>query len=197
MERFWLAFIPLFVAFDVLGVLPVYWGLAHGLSESERRRAVDDAILVAFCVALAFLWVSGFIFRAMGIDMADLLIAGGIILFMLALNDLIHADKTTVSGSAEAIGVVPLGVPLIVGPAVLTTVLLTRQRYGLWSTVAAVTLNVLIVWGILHAANRVMRWLGPGGARVISKVFNLVLAAFAVMLVRQGLMSIWPPTAPH
>jgi len=195
MERFWLAFIPLFVAFDVVGVLPVYWGLAHGLSSSQRRQAIDSAILVAFCVTLAFLWVSRLIFQVMGLQMADLLIAGGIILFMLALNDLLHAEKTQYS-SAEAIGVVPLGVPLIAGPAVLTTVLLSRERYGLWPTVWAVSFNVLLMWLVLQAAERVMGWLGQDGARVISKVFNLILAAFAVMLIRQGLMTFWPRVTP-
>lgn len=191
MERFWLAFIPLFVAFDVLGLLPVYWGLAQGLPGLQRRQAVHQAIVVAFLVALAFLWVSGFVFRAMGIQMSDVLIAGGVILFVLALRDLLRPEKPPY-GAAESIGVVPLGVPLIVGPAVLTTMLLTRERFGLWSTVAALSLNILLTWLVLQAADRLMERLGREGAKVISKVSNLVLAAFAVMLVRQGLVGLFP-----
>ena len=186
MERVWLAFIPLFVAFDVLGLLPVYWALARGLPSSQRRQAVHHAVVVAFLVALAFLWVSGFVFRAMGILMSDVLIAGGVILFVLALTDLLRPEKTPYSAS-EAIGAVPLGVPLIVGPAVLTTMLLLRERFGLWPTVSALSLNILLTWLVLQAADRMMERLGREGAKVVSKVSNLVLAAFAVMLIRQGL----------
>ena len=204
MERFWLAFIPLFVAFDVLGLLPVYWGLAQGLPTSERRQAVHHAVVVAFLVALAFLWVSGCVFRAMGIEMSDILIAGGVILFVLALNDLLRPDgpqgahrpaldvvqEKASSPLSEAIGVVPLGVPLIVGPAVLTAMLLSRERVGLWPTVAALSSNILVTWIVLQVADRLMERLGREGAKVISKVSNLVLAAFAVMLVRQGLAAL-------
>ena len=188
MERLWLACIPLFVAFDVLGLLPMYWTLAQGLSRPERRQAVHRAVIVAFFVALAFLWVSGFLFRAMGIQMSDVLIAGGVILFVLALNDLLRPEKTPYGG-VEALGVVPLGVPLIVGPAVLTTMLLTRERFGLWATVGAVSVNILLVWAVLQVADRLMERIGREGAKVISKVFNLLLAAFAVMLVRHGLVT--------
>jgi multiple antibiotic resistance protein len=149
---------------------------------------VHNAVLVALLVALAFLWVSGVVFRFMGIQMADVMIAGGVILFALTLNDLLHPEKAQL-GSLEAIGVVPLGVPLIVGPAVLTTLLLSRQRYGLWPTVAAVSLNILVAWLVLQGADRLMERIGRDGAKVLSKVFSLVLAAFAVMLIRQGLLA--------
>ena len=187
LERFWPAFIPLFVAFDAPGLLPLYWTLSQGLPAAQRRQAVHNAVLVALLVALAFLWVSGVVFRFMGIQMADVMIAGGVILFALTLNDLLHPEKAQL-GSLEAIGVVPLGVPLIVGPAVLTTLLLSRQRYGLWPTVAAVSLNILVTWLVLQGADRLMERIGRDGAKVTSKVFSLVLAAFAVMLIRQGLL---------
>jgi len=189
MERFWLAFIPLFVAFDVIGLLPLYWALANGQPPARRRQAVDSAVVLAFLVALAFLWVSGWIFRLMGIEMADVMIAGGIIVFGIALNDLLHPEKHPWA-SAEAIGVVPLGVPLIVGPAVLATILLTSQQYGLRPTLWALSLNVLLTWTALQIADRLMERVGKGGARVISKVSSLVLAAFAVMLVRQGVTAV-------
>jgi len=186
MERFWLAFLPLFVAFDVIGLLPAFWSLSQGLSLSQRQQAVHKAVVVAFLVALVFLWISRVLFHVMGIQMADVMIAGGGILFVLALNDLLH-PKTAPSGSIEAIGVVPLGVPLIVGPAVLTTILLTRQRYGLWPTVWALSFNILLTWLVLQTADWLVERLGREGTKVVSKVSSLVLAAFAVMLVRQGL----------
>ncbi|MBI4354080.1 MAG: MarC family protein [Candidatus Omnitrophica bacterium] len=192
MEQIWLAFLPLFVAFDAVGVLPMYWALAQGLSSAKRRAAVNNAVLIAWLVALAFLLVSNPVFVILGIQMADVMIAGGAVLFVLALNELLRSEKPR-DVSKEAIGVVPLGVPLIVGPAVLTTVLLLRVRYGLWVTVAALTLNVVLAWVMLRLADAWMERFGREGAKVISKVFGLILAAYAVMLVRQGLAAIAPP----
>ena len=189
-ERFWLAFLPLFVAFDVIGLLPVYWTLAQGIPAPQRRQAVHNAIVIAFVVALAFLWVSGFVFRVMGIQMSDVMIAGGIILFVLALNDLVRPEKSPTPSTPESIGVVPLGVPLIVGPAVLATILLVRQQYGLRPTLASLSLNILLAWLVLQVADWLMERVGREAARVVSKVFGLILASFAVMLIRQGLQGI-------
>ena len=188
-EPFWLAFVLLFVAFDAPGVLPFYWALAQGQPARQRRKAVHQAVLVAFVVALAFLWLSEQVFRFMGIQMPDVMIAGGLILFALALRDLLMPEKA-IAASVEPIGVVPLGVPLLVGPAVLTTALLAYQRYGLWPTVWAIGVNVLVSWAMLLAADELMERVGRDGARVVSKVFGLVLAAFAVMLVREGISAL-------
>ncbi len=190
-ERFWLAFLLLFVAFDAVGVVPIYWTLSQGVPAAQRRQAVRRAVCAAFVVALAFLWLSEQVFHVMGIEMPDVMIAGGVILFVLALRNLLGPEKM-VAASVEAIGVVPLGVPLLVGPAVLTTALLARQRYGLWPTVGSIGLNVLLSWALLLIADQLMERVGRDGAQVVSKVFSLVLAAFAVMLVRQGITALLP-----
>ena len=195
--RFWLAFIPLFVAFDVIGLLPVYWSLAQGVPSSQRRQMVHVAVMVAFFVSAVFLVGSRLVFQTLGIGLADVLIAGGIILFVLMMNDLIRPEKTFAgfAGSADSLGAVPLGVPLIAGPAVLTTILLVREQLGWRPTLAALSLNVLLIWLVLEYAERLMGWLGPTGSRVLSKVAALLLAAFAVMLVRHGVVEIWPALA--
>ena len=191
-ERFWLAFLPLFVAFDALAVLPLFWGMSEGVPPQQRREAVHKAILVGALVGPAFLLVSQWVLGALGLVVWDMMIAGGLILFALALNDLLRPEKI-VAGAIEEFGVVPLGVPLIVGPAVLTTLLLVRQRYGVWVTWAAFNLNMLIAWSLLLMADRLLKLMGREGARVLSKISSLVLASFAVMLVRQGLTALLVP----
>ena len=188
MERFWHAFIPLFVAFDAAGLLPLFWALAHHLSAKQRRQAVTEAVLTAFLVALGFLLVSRAIFALMGLELADLLIAGGAILFVLSLRDLLLPDRPP-KGVHASPGVVPLGVPLLAGPAVLTAVLLVRQRYGWLMTMTALVANMVIIWIVLRCAESLMRRLGREGAQVISKIASLVLTAFGVMLIRQGVLA--------
>ena len=191
MERFWLAFIPLFVAFDAIGLLPIYWGLAQGLSKAKRRQAVNWAVLVAFGAAVVFLLISQALFALLGVQLPDVMIAGGIVLFVLALHDLLSQGQAR-AGSIEAIGVVPLGVPLIVGPAVLTTILLVRERSGMGLTLASLSLNIVLSWLALRMSDRLIEWLGREGSRVVSKVFSLVLASFAVMLIRHGFTTLFP-----
>jgi multiple antibiotic resistance protein len=189
-EPFWLAFVPLFVAVDPLAVVPLFWGLAEGLPPPQRRQAIHQAALVAWVVGLTFLVISGWIFRLLDLTMADVLIAGGLTLFALSLSDLVRSDPVR-AAAGQGVGIVPLGVPLIVGPAVLTTLLLIRERQGVWLTATAFNLNILLAWLLLLGAESVVRWMGRNGARVVSKVMSLILAAYAVKLVRQGVMMWW------
>ncbi len=114
------------------------------------------------------------------------MVAGGAILIVLCLRELVLTDAPQPSATPNP-GVVPLGVPLLAGPAVLTTVLLVRDRYGWFVTVIALFINMALVWLILQGAEALMRRLGKEGAHVISKVFNLILTAFGVMLIRHGI----------
>ena len=186
MDLFWHAFIPLFVSLDVVGLLPVYWGLAQRLSANERRRAVSEATGTAFLVAISFLLVSRAIFALMGLTLADLMMAGGAILIVLSLRDLLLPDRPP-KGRYDNPGVVPMGVPLLTGPAVLTTMLLIRDRHGWPITLAALAANMALVFIVLRSSEALMRRLGREGAQVISKVASLVLTAFGVMLIREGI----------
>ena len=185
MERFWHAFIPLFVAFDAAGLLPLFWGLTQRLSARQRQHAVTDAVTTALLVGVGFLLVSRFIFALMGLELADLMVAGGAILIVLSLRDLLLPDEEPKGPYANP-GVVPIGVPLLAGPAVLTTLLLVRDRHGWTLTLGALAANLLVVWVALRCAESLMHRLGREGAQVMSKIASLVLTAFGVMLIRQG-----------
>ena len=187
MEFFWYAFIPLFVAFDGVGLLPLYWALSHRLTPAARRQAVTEAVITAAIVAVAFLMVSPFIFSLMGLTVSDVMIAGGVILIVLCLRELLLPEKPPKTEAASP-GVVPLGVPLLSGPAVLTTVILVRHDYGWQVTLAALAANLAVIWLVLRGAERLMRWIGREGSQVISKISSLVLTAFGVMLIRHGVL---------
>lgn len=186
---FWYAFIPLFVAFDGVGLVPLFWGLARTLSAAERRRAVTEAVVTAFLVAVGFLLISRWVFTLMGLELADVMVAGGAILIVLCLRELLLPEKLPDGAGYSSPGVVPLGVPLLAGPAVLTTVLLVRDRYGWPVTFIALLANMLLVWMMLWATEGLMRRLGREGAQVISKISSLILTAFGVMLIRHGVMA--------
>ena len=192
MQRFWHAFIPLFVAFDGVGLLPLFWALSGSLTAQQRRRAVTEAVATASLVALVFMLVSRVVFALMGLELADVMVAGGAILFVLSLRDLLLPDEPP-KGTFPSPGVVPFGVPLLAGPAVLTTMLLVRDRHGWLIAVSALLANMVVIWVVLRSSEWLMRRLGREGAQVISKIASLILTAFGVMLIRQGVMAFRSP----
>jgi len=185
---FWLAFIPLFVAVDAVGVVPIFLGLADGIDEAERRQLVADATLAAGAVGLGFIFLGDAVLQFLGVTVGDFQVAGGVVLLVLSIYDLLH-PATPLRQSGARLGVVPLGVPLIVGPAVLTTLLTVARTHGYLVTLVAFVLNLAIVWAALRWAALVGRLLGDAGARAVAKVFALILAAIGVTFIRRGLMA--------
>ncbi|MGB9628503.1 MAG: MarC family protein [Thermodesulfobacteriota bacterium] len=181
-----LPFIPLFVAFDVLGILPLFVSFTSEMTWSERRRVLRQSTLTAFLVSIGFLVAGKFIFSLLGISVSDFKIAGGILLFIIAIVELIFPERTR-TFPKETIGVVPIGIPLIVGPAVLTLLLVIVDTYGYLPTILCLILNLLLVWLVFSQSHWIMRILKEGGAKGVAKVSSLLLAAFAMMMIRIGI----------
>jgi multiple antibiotic resistance protein len=156
------------------------------MAGSERNRVVHQSLLTGFLVSLGFLAVGKSVFALLGITVPDFQIAGGILLFIISIIDLIFPEKTR-TFPKETMGVVPIGIPLIVGPAVLTLLLIIVHTYGYVSTLLCLVLNFLIVWLAFSQSHWIMRLMKEGGAKGIGKVFSLLLAAFAMMMVRIGI----------
>nr|BAL57358.1 multiple antibiotic resistance protein [uncultured Acetothermia bacterium]BAL58874.1 multiple antibiotic resistance protein [Candidatus Acetothermum autotrophicum] len=189
MLEFWLCFVPLFVAVDALGTLPIFISLTAGLERALVRKILWQSLLTATLVAVAFLGVGKGIFALLGITVADFMIAGGVLLFLLSLRGLLAGEREHFSSDHETLGAVPLGVPLIAGPAVFTTSLLLVDEYGFVPTVLATVANIFIAGLVFWASDSVNRVLGEAGMRTLSKIASLILAAIAVMIVRKGVMS--------
>ena len=189
MEEFWLCFVPLFVAVDAIGVLPMYLALTEGLDPSRIQRVLIQSIATATAVALAFLGVGKALLTLLGITVADFMIAGGILLFVISITDLFTAEKTQRRVDADSLGAVPLGVPLITGPAVLTTSILLLDQYGPVPAAAAIVVNIAIAGVLFYFSVSINRVLGRTGTKIISKIASLLLASIAVMIVRKGILS--------
>ncbi|MFH1201566.1 MAG: MarC family protein [Candidatus Omnitrophota bacterium] len=188
-ENFLLAFIPIFVAVDALGVLPIFISLVSGLSKKEKIFIIKSSVVTAMVIALVFVAIGKFIFKFLGITIADFMIAGGVLLFIIAINDILNPEKKTRIPSAT-MGAVPLGMPLIVGPAVLTTTLIIVSQYGIEATTLSLVANILLAGVVFFFADSLIRILGVASARAVSKVASLLLAAIAIMFVRRGVLEI-------
>jgi multiple antibiotic resistance protein len=181
-----LPFIPLFVAFDVFGILPIFVFFTVEMTPAERRLVVRQSTATAFLVSIGFLAAGKFVFSVLGIAVSDFNIAGGILLFIIAIIDLIFPERTR-TFPKETMGIVPIGIPLIAGPAVLALLLLLVDKYGYFSTILSLVLNLIIVWVVFSRSHLVLRVLKEGGAKGIGKISALLLAAFAMTMIRTGL----------
>src|SRR6058998_2965785 len=184
-EKFFLAFILIFVAIDPIGLVAVFMGLGTNASREHRKQQAFLGIFTALCVAIGFIFLGKAIFAALGITVADFQVAGGLILLGLAGRELLGLGAQDRAGSDE-FGVVPLGMPLIAGPALLTALLILVDSVGLVFTLASLLVNLAIVAIALCNAERFARWMGTQGLRGVSKIIALLLAAIAISLIRRG-----------
>jgi multiple antibiotic resistance protein len=193
-STFWLCFVPLFVAVDAVGTLPIYLALTEGFSRAQRRRVLVQSVVTALAVAVGFLFVGQWVFRLLGITVADFMVAGGLLLLAFATTDLLSVEKVRRKADPQSVGAVPIGVPLTVGPAVLTTIILLGNQHGRAPTVLALVVNVALAGAVFWFGQWIDRVLRRTGIRTVSKIANLILAAIGVMMIRLGISTWLGPT---
>ena len=184
-HKFFVAFIPIFVAIDPIGLVAMFMGLAGNASREHRQREGFIGIFTALCVSVGFVFLGKIIFTALGITVADFQVAGGLILLGLAGRELLNISPADREATND-FGVVPLGMPLIAGPALLTALLILVDTVGLIFTLFSMVVNLAIVAVAFWNADLVARWMGRQGLRGVSKIVALLLAAIAVSLIRRG-----------
>ncbi len=183
--KFLVAFIPIFVAIDAVGMVAIFIGLGANIDAKRRQKEARLGIVTALGISIAFMFLGKLVFQALGITVADFQVAGGLILLAFAVRDLLDIgdDKSMVK---EAFGIVPLGMPLIAGPALLTALLVLMDRVGVVFTILSLLVNLLIVAVVFRYADLLRKWMGKQGINGISKIVSLLLAAIAVSLIRRG-----------
>lgn len=186
LQNFILTFVPLFIVIDALGNLPFVISLSEGMSREERRKIIHIATVTATIVGLVFLFLGQLILQVLDISVGSFAIAGGLILLILSIQYMTTGRMMEII-KEEMMAVVPIGTPLTVGPATITTLLLLATQFPLYMVLISFTLNMLISWAILLSSNQIVRFLGKGGLKAASRVFSLLLAAIGVNMIIHGL----------
>lgn len=198
-------FVTLIVIIDPIGTATLFAGLTHDWTAGERRASAKRAVLVAGILMLIFGFGGEALLRALGISLAALRVAGGILLFLLA-TEMVLVKPSGVRGITgserdeathrDDIAVFPLAFPLIAGPGAMTSMVLlmgnAHTATDIGGLVAAVVAALAITLGALFAATRLVAVLGVTGTNVIGRVFGVVLAALAVQFVIDGIYAWWP-----
>lgn len=188
-KSFGVAFTALFVALDIVGIIPLYVGLTRSLDPVARNQIVNQSMIVAFGTAVVFALVGKWIFQFLGITVGDFQIAGGLVLLLTSLAELMGGPQATHREATGSTGIVPLAVPLITGPGVITTLILQVNSLGYFVTFLSVVINYAIAWFLLKRSDIVIRLMGRDGATVVSKIAALLLAAIAMAMIRSGLFA--------
>lgn len=196
-------FLALLVVVDPMGLAPIFAGLTAGYSEAEKRQIALRAVGIGSATLLVFALVGNALLGALGIGIPAFRIAGGVLLFLTAL-DMIFARPSgarnkTVSGSTPVdnghdIAVFPLAIPLIAGPGAITTILLytgDKSFVGMLPILAVLLCVLALVLVSLLFTTRIMRVFGETGANVLARVLGVLLAALAVQFIVDGVVAIF------
>ena len=185
LQSFLFTFVPLFIVIDALGNLPFVISLSEGMLRGERRKMIHTAIVTATVVGLVFLFLGQLILQVLDISVGSFAIAGGLILLILSIKYM-TTGRMMEAIKEEMVAVVPIGTPLTVGPATITTLLLLATQFPLYMVLISFILNMLITWAIFLTGNQIIRFMGKGGLKAVSRVFSLLLAAIAVNMIING-----------
>ena len=181
-----LTFVPLFIVLDAPGNLPMVVSLSDGMTRKEKMRVINVATITAGLVGLGFLFFGQFLLNVMGISVGAFAVAGGIILMVLSIKYMTTGHMVDAS-SEDMVAVVPIGTPLLTGPATITTLIFLNTQFPTYMVLLSFALNILIAWAVFVTGDKIIRLMGQGGIKAVSKVFSLLLAAIAVDLVIRGL----------
>ena len=193
-----------FLTVDPIASLPVFLAMGSRGSEDRKRRIAKHAAWTCLLVLAVFASTGSLIFKLFGITLPAFKIAGGILLFQIAL-EMAHSRRSETQEVAEEreegekkedFGVTPLGVPMLAGPGAISAVIVLMGQSKLWWQSIPVFLSILVTsivtFYILAAGARVQRRLGETGIRIMMRLMGLVLAAMAVQFVLNGISDVWP-----
>jgi multiple antibiotic resistance protein len=185
------AFIILFAIFDPIGNIPIFISLTSKLTDEDRKKVARQSVLTAFAILLVFAYAGLAILDFLRITINDFKIAGGILLLILAIEDIVLERRRHRAAEPEDVAIIPLGTPLLAGPGSITTVMiLMKPPFGPIVTLLVIIANTIVAWIILSESYFLARLLGRSGLRVITKLMGLIIVAFAVMFIREGIIGI-------
>lgn len=184
--------VALFVVIDPIGSVPVFMALTQKMERGERASVTKTAIATAAGLLFVFAVAGTQIMSIFGITLASFMVAGGILLFIVAIELLTHGEWRFAGAAAQGeSGVVPIAFPLLAGPGAITAVIISFQTTGLAVTALSIMIVIGITYVILRYVDRIYRVLGRRGSIIVTRVFAILIAAIAVQFVVDGVRELF------
>jgi multiple antibiotic resistance protein len=172
----------LFSVIDILGNIPVVIDMKKKGIEVDSMKAA----LASLGLMVGFLFAGEGILKIFGVDVQSFAVAGAVIIFFLGLEMTLGVRFFREKQGLETGSIVPVAFPLIAGAGTLTTILSLKSKYPNLEILAAIFLNVIVVFGVLHFSDWIKHKLGDAGAAVLRKVFGIILLAIAIKLFKEN-----------
>ena len=183
--------IALFVVIDPIGNIPLFIAFTKKLEKAEHKTVSKTAIITAAALLLLFGVAGTQILGLFGITIFSFMIAGGTLLFIIAIELLTYGEWRFVSKVKEDIGVVPIAFPLLAGPGSITAVIISYQTSGFLITFLSIIIVMTITYVILRMVNPIYKVLGNRGSMIVSRVFAVIIAAIAVEYIVEGIKNLF------
>jgi len=171
------AFMVLFAVIDIVGSMPVILDI----KEKGNKIEAGKSTLVAFGILLLFLFVGEGLLNVFGVDISSFAIAGSFVLFFLSM-EMILGIEIFKSDTPKGASIVPIAFPLIAGAGSITSLLSLKAEYSDWEILAALALNMLLVFTVLKLTRVIGKVLGKTGVMVLRKIFGIILLSIAIKL---------------
>jgi multiple antibiotic resistance protein len=186
------AVITLFVVIDPIGIIPLFASFTEKMRPEERRSISQTATVTAGVLLFVFAIAGTQIFSIFGIDVFSFMIAGGILLFIVSIELLTHGGwRFGQDVRRDDSGVVPLAFPLLAGPGSITSVIILYQTNGVIITILSIIIVISLTYVILLLASPIYHVLGRRGSMVVTRVFAILVAAFAIQYIVDGIRQIY------
>jgi multiple antibiotic resistance protein len=196
------AFVTFFTIIDPVGLAPVVISLTAHLEEAQRRRVVTRAVIISAAIIAFFALVGRFLLDHLGISLYAFNIAGGLLLFLVAVDMLFGRSSGTRETKAESeeamtredISIFPLAIPMIAGPGTIATTILyvglaTPNLLDMLSVAGAILSALFAAWLVMRSSMWIIRRIGRTGILVLSRILGIVLAALATQFVLNGIVA--------
>ena len=196
--------VALLAIVDPVASIPVFLGTTSGYTHAERRRVTQVVAITVFCVLAVAALIGTQVLSFFGISIPSFLIAGGILLLLMAISMLQAResgirqtpDEAEEASEKDAVAVVPLGIPLLAGPGAISTMIIATHHskglFGHFTLLIPAALIGIAVWAIFAAATRISARLGKTGMNIITRVMGLIIAAIGVEYIYRGLIELFP-----
>lgn len=183
--------IALFVVIDPIGNIPLFIAFTKKLEKAEHKTVSKTAIFTAAALLLLFGMAGTQILQLFGITIFSFMIAGGTLLFIIAIELLTYGEWRFAGGVKEEVGVVPIAFPLLAGPGSITAVIISYQTSGFLITFSSIIIVMAITYVILRMVNPIYKVLGNRGSMIVSRVFAVIIAAIAVEYIVKGIKNLF------
>ncbi len=168
----------LFAVIDIVGSVPIIIKLKESAGTLHEFRTSS----VSFFIMIGFLLVGDSILKLFGVTVESFAVAGSIILFAMAFEMILGVRLFRDEVTGKTASIVPLAFPIIAGAGTMTTLVSLKAEYATINLIAAILINVIIVYAVLKLTKKIEQLLGAGGIAILKKVFGIILLAIAIKL---------------